>query len=129
MLDLNLPNAIQAAAVAGAVGEGAATEFLAFLKLYRELPNVDQILIDPNSVEIPTAPNVLYALAGALAHKTTDTNFSRVAQFVERMVAADKGEFAVLTVRDAINRHPTIVHTQAFVKLATGELGSLISGN
>ncbi len=129
VLDLNLPNAIQAAAVAGAVGEGAATEFLAFLKLYRELPNVDQILIDPNSVEIPTAPNVLYALAGALAHKTTDTNFSRVAQFVERMVAADKGEFAVLTVRDAINRHPTIVHTQAFVKLATGELGSLISGN
>jgi hypothetical protein len=32
---------------AGAVGTGAATEFSAFLKTFRELPNIDAILMNP----------------------------------------------------------------------------------
>lgn len=129
ILELGLPATIQSQAIAGIVGDGAATEFLAFLRLYRELPNVDQILIDPDSVAIPENPATLYALAGALAHRTTETNFARVARFAERMIAEGRGEFSVLTIRDAMNRHPKIVQTTAFVKLATGELGQLISGS
>jgi len=128
LLDLGLPSSVQSTAIAGAVGEGAASEFLAFVKIYRELPSVDAILIDPDKGEIPTAPATLYALAGALAHRTTDQNFGRVARYIDRMVGAGRGEFGVLLVRDAIRRHPQITSTQAFVKLATGELGQLISG-
>lgn len=128
ILDLGLPQSIQAAAISGAVGEGAASEFLAFVRLYRELPSVDAIILDPDKGEIPTTPNVLYALSGALAHRTTEQNFGRVAKYIDRMVNAGRGEFGVLLVRDAIRRHPTITSTQAFVKLATGELGQLISG-
>lgn len=128
LVQLNLPQSIQASAIAGAIGEGAASEFLAFLRLYRELPSVDQILIDPDSVAIPESPAVLYALSGALAHRTTDQNFGRVARFIDRMVGAGRGEFGVLLVRDAIRRHPSITATQAFVKLTIGELGTLISG-
>jgi hypothetical protein len=129
LMDLGLPASVSNAAIAGAVGEGAATQFLAFLRLYRELPNVDQILIDPDSVDIPEQPATLYALSGALAHRATETNFGRVARFIDRMVQAGRGEFGVLLMRDAMTRTPKIVNTQAFVKLATGELGQLISGN
>jgi hypothetical protein len=129
ILKLGLSPTIQSAAIAGAVGEGAAVEFLAFLRLYQELPSVDAILLDPDSTAIPENPATLYALAGALAHRTTEANFGRVARFADRMVQAGRGEFAVLTVRDAMNRTPKIVNTQAFVKLATGELGQLISGS
>jgi hypothetical protein len=129
ILKLGLSPTIQSSAIAGAVGEGAAVEFLAFLRLYQELPSVDAILLDPDSTAIPENPATLYALAGALAHRTTEANFGRVARFADRMVQAGRGEFAVLTVRDAMNRQPKIVNTQAFVKLATGELGQLISGS
>jgi hypothetical protein len=129
ILKLGLSPTIQSSAIAGAVGEGAAVEFLAFLRLYQELPSVDAILLDPDSTDIPENPATLYALAGALAHRTTEANFGRVARFADRMVQAGRGEFAVLTVRDAMNRTPKIVNTQAFVKLATGELGQLISGS
>lgn len=128
IMAMHLPPAIQHGAICGAVGEGAATEFTAFLKMCASLPNIDAILIDANSVKVPTEPSVLYALAGALAHRTTVDNFGRVAAFVERMVDAGSGEFGVLTIRDAMQRQPGITETQAFVKLATGELGQLIGG-
>lgn len=128
ILSFDLPQSIRSAAIAGAVGEGAAVEFNAFLRLYSELPNVDQILINPDSVAVPEAPATLYALSSALAHRTTEQNFGRVARFVDRMVTSGHGEFGVLLVRDAMNRQPKIVQTTAFVKLATGELGELISG-
>lgn len=128
LLQLRLSPAVQAAAIAGAVGEGAAVEFLAFLRLYRELPNVDQILIDPDSVAVPTAPATLYALSGALAHRTTEQNFGRIARYADRMLQAGQGEFSVLLVRDAMKRTPAIVHTQAYVRLCTGDMGQLISG-
>jgi hypothetical protein len=125
---LGLSQSTLSAAITGAVGEGAATEFLAFLRLYQELPSVDAIVMAPDSVKIPSSPATIYALAGALANRATPANFDRIARFAERMATENHGEFAVLLVRDALQRTPKIAQTQAFVKLATGELGELVSG-
>lgn len=128
ILELKLPQNIQHQAICGAVGEGAGTEVSAFFKIWMELPNIDEMLKNPEKAKIPTEPAVLYALAGALAHKTTALNFGSVAIIVQKMMKAQQGEFGVLTVRDASKRHPEIANTTAFAKLATGELGQLISG-
>jgi hypothetical protein len=128
ILAMHMPHGVQHAAIAGAVGEGAAVEFSAFLRMYQELPNVDQILVDPTSVAVPSKPAVLYALSTALASKVTDKNFDKIATYGQRMLDAGRGEFAVLLIRDAITREKTVTQTPAFVKLATGELGDLISG-
>lgn len=129
ILALGLPNGIRHAMIAGAIGEGTAVELSAFLRLYAELPSIDQILIDPMSVKLPDSPSTLYAVSSALAHRATQGNFARIAQFVGRLVDAGKGEFGVLIVRDAMQRDATITQTTAFVKLATGDLGNLINGN
>lgn len=128
ILRLGLPSHVEYAAIAGAIGEGAATEFTSFLRLYAELPNVDQILIDPTTARVPSNPGVLYALSGALAHRTTVQNFGRVAQYITRMLDEGHGEFSVLALRDAQQRQPGITQTQAYVRLVTGELGTLING-
>lgn len=129
ILGLGLSAGIQHAAIAGAVGEGAAVQFSAFLRMYAELPSIDQILIDPKSVKIPDQPATLYAVATAVAHRTTDANFGRVAQFVQRLVDDTKGEFGVLLLRDVMQRCPSVTQTTAFVRLATGDLGALINGS
>ena len=54
------------AIVAGCVGDGPAAEFLGFLRLYRELPDLDGVLKSPDSSPVPREPAVLYALVGAL---------------------------------------------------------------
>ena len=45
--------AIEHEVIAGAVGTGAATEFSAFLRMFRELPNIDAILLNPLKEPVP----------------------------------------------------------------------------
>lgn len=100
---------------AGAVGAGAATEFSAFLKTFRELPNIDAILLNPLKEPVPENAAAQYAVASALAHYATDTNFDRICAYLGRMPT----EFTVLCVRDASFRQPAVQHTPAFTKWAT----------
>jgi hypothetical protein len=99
---------------AGTVGSGAATEFSGFLKTFRQLPNIDAILMNPRQEPVPTDPSAQYAVAAALAQCASDTNFDRVCTYLERMPT----EFSVLCVRDASLRAPDVKHTAAYTKWA-----------
>ena len=99
---------------AGAVGEGPAAEFCGFLKIYRNLPNLDLILADPKNADIPSDPIVCYALSGALAARANPKNFSTIIDYVSRL----PGEFAVLSVVTAAKRDTAIATTAAFTKWA-----------
>ena len=96
----------------GAVGEGAAAEFLGFLRIFRKLPNPDNILLNPKSSDVPTDPATLYALSGALAERASDSNFERVCQYSDRMPP----EFSVLTISYACRKKPELANTQAFTQ-------------
>src|SRR6266481_2451715 len=100
--------------IAGAVGTGAATEFSAFLKMFRELPNIDAILLNPRTELVPTEAAAQYAVASALAHCASDTNFDQVHTYLKRMPT----EFSVLCVRDATVRTPEIRHTPTYTAWA-----------
>jgi len=98
----------------GAVGEGAAAEFVGFMKIYRKLPNPDAILLNPTTADVPTDPATLYALSGALAERATENNFDRVVTYTERMPP----EFSVLAISYASRKNPDLTSTQAFTKWA-----------
>ena len=126
---MNLPPELEAQAFAGAVGEGAATEYIAFRQMARSLVNLDAILLDPSKAKIPTQPSELYAVAVGLAARANDQNFARIVTYAQRLYSeADHGEFAVLMVRDSIRRDEKIAYTDAFIRMQSGPLGQLISG-
>jgi hypothetical protein len=56
MLNKQLPHTLEYAMIAGAAGEGFATEFKAFLEIFRQLPNPDMIVLSPDKVEVPEDP-------------------------------------------------------------------------
>jgi hypothetical protein len=125
LLKLELSHGIEAAAYAGAVGEGAAMEFIGFLNMFRSLPvSPDRVLLDPEGVPVPKEPSHLYALSSALASKATENNFGRILTFAKRMPQ----EFAVLTVRDCHRRNPEVTMSPEFAKFTASKLGRLISG-
>lgn len=87
----------------GCVGKGPASEFLAFVQIYRELPALEAILANPKGHAVPTAPSVLYALCGALLEKVKGIMAggkqdltSEYTDFVLRM----PDEFAMMAMRD-----------------------------
>ena len=67
--------------------------------------------MNPAKADVPSDPAVLYALTGALAHRTTKDNFDRVYEYIDRLAP----EFGVMCVSDAIKLHPEIKTTKAFV--------------
>lgn len=94
----------------GIVGEGAAAEFMGYLKYYRDLPNLDALLMNPGAAKVPEEPATLYALATGLATKATQDNMERVVKYALRLPA----EFQVLLMKDAITRDNELTQTKAF---------------
>jgi hypothetical protein len=114
ILDDGNTQEIERAMIGGAVGEGAGAEFAGFLKIYRNLPNPDAVLMNPKTAEIPTDPATLYALCGALSVRASEANFDRMIQYCSRM----KPEFQVLAIRDSVKRTPELTQMQAFTQWA-----------
>lgn len=114
-LSAGIPHEIEYESISGTIGEGAAAEFLSFLKIFRNLPNPDAVIMDPQNAAVPTDPATLYALCGALTHRATDNNCHRIVQFADRLQA----EFSVMLVRDIIKKVPEAQSGEAFIQWAT----------
>ncbi len=100
--------------VKGTVGQLAAAEFIGYLKVWRELPDVREILAAPLQASVPSEPAALYALCEALATLADDKTIEALAAYSLRLPA----EFGVLLMRDAIMRQPELASSKAFAAWA-----------
>lgn len=108
--------------LAGVVGQGAAAEIIGFLKIFRSLPDPDEILRSPATADAPDDPATLYAICGTLAARATKKNFGRVLKYAARLPV----EFSVLLVRDAVNRDRSLVETRPFIEWTTANADVLL---
>lgn len=123
-LQMGLDPELEFAAIAGAVGEGAAVELHAFLKLLRSnLPNPDAIILDPDNAVIPDRPDILWAVVTALAKRASTTNCGRIFRYAERLYESGHGEFATLMVKDIKDIHPEVLHTPEWTALCLTSFG------
>ena len=71
-------------------------------------------MMNPSKAEVPSAPEVKYALLGAIAHRVNKDNFDRVYEFIDKFPP----EFQVMCVSDAMKLCPEIKETKAFTTWA-----------
>lgn len=128
LVDLELPASVQMSAYAGAVGEGAACEFLAFQQMFAALVSADDILLDAHGSPIPTKLSELYAVATAVAHRSSAATIGRILIYADRMLSGGNGEFAVLMVRDAVRKCKSVTATGEYIRAMSGPLGKMIIG-
>lgn len=114
IVDRNPPADLELPLYQGTVSDGQAAEFLGFMRIYRDAPSVDVILMDPKRAPVPTEPSALYAVSAALGHRATDSNIGRIVQYLDRLPQ----EYSVLTIRDATIRDKAIYSTEPVVKWA-----------
>ncbi|MBQ7457502.1 MAG: AAA family ATPase [Desulfovibrio sp.] len=114
ILDANPSPDIIAELATGTIGPGASAEFLGFLTLWRELPDVPHILAHPDTASVPEEPAALYALAEALAQATSPATMDALVCYAQRLPV----EFGVLLLRDACQKDPSLVSNPAFIAWA-----------
>jgi hypothetical protein len=84
------PESLLLPVVGGCIGEGPAAEYLAFRRLYTQLPDPSVVLSNPSGMTVPTDPAVLYALVGALVERAktaSDGQINALGTFAGRMSA------------------------------------------
>lgn len=108
----NLPKELEFEVFKGAAGEAFAAEYIAFLKIFRSLPDIDSIILNPKGAKVSNEPAILAALAQALAHKMSDQNIESICTYLDRLPA----EISVVCMKDAITRKRDLTQTKAYVK-------------
>ena len=110
MMNAGLPQNSEYEMISGAAGEAFAVEFLSFLKIYRDLPDIEKLISDPMGTDVPDEPSTLFAVCGALSAKANKKNISSIIEYTDRL----PGEFQVLLIKDAIKRNKTLTNTKEF---------------
>ena len=115
LMSLDLPVELEFEAYQGASGKDFCTEFLAFIKIYRELPNPDMIIMNPDTAEIPARNDVTWALCGALARKANDQTWASIMKYAARLSAM----YSVLLVQMSTKLNPGLINTRQYIQWAT----------
>jgi hypothetical protein len=114
-IDTNLPASLYFQECAGSVGDGRASEYVSFRKVYANLVSLEDVVMNPKGVKVPTDLSALYATVGSCAHGTTKGNVERIGEFMERLPS----DFSTMYWMDARKKTPEIKGTKAFIKWAT----------
>lgn len=109
---------------AGAIGDGHATQFRAFLNVYRHAPTPDVILLNPDTTPIPDNTSLLHAVVSALAAACNKQTFDRAFRYIARLPQ----EFGVFCIKDAQRRNEDVVESPAWMTYVNSPLGKLVMG-
>ena len=113
----NLDAGVERALFRGAVGEAAAVEFTAFLKVWRELPHPKAVLDDPGNADIPKNASALMALCGSLYRMATDVNLDAIVTYATRL----RREVGESLVGACVRREPALQRSPAFIRWAAAK--------
>jgi len=114
ILNSGLNNGLLEQAIFGTVGEPCGVEFVGWLRVHKSIPSPDLILMDPHQAPVPEQPDVMCALAGALAARATENTFDSIVAYSNRIPE----EYAMLMIKDATTKDSSLTQTRAFAKWA-----------
>jgi hypothetical protein len=109
--DRRLNPEIKEAAMIGAIGEGPAVQFLAFVDVWQNLPDIDKIKAHPESYPVPEELSIKYATAMLVSEKMTLGTVDALHVYLKRFSA----EFIVMAWQLAVARDPTLFDSDAYL--------------
>lgn len=86
--------------IATMIGEGVAREFITYIKLYKEIPTFDQIMKDPEGVEISPNLGTQWAVMSMVCTEVSDKTSKQAETFLTRLGM----ELQVCAMRELLNR-------------------------
>jgi MoxR-like ATPase len=107
---VNAPEDVRRDLIAAHVGDDVASEIDGFIRLYHSLGSLEDILIHPDTAQVPVEPSQRYAVCTGLARMATRANFSKIMIYNNRL----DGEGQAVLMHDATMREPKLKETAAY---------------
>jgi hypothetical protein len=107
--------------ITGTVGMGAGNEFFNYLDVYHLLPDISQIIADPNKAKLPSEPSAKYAVSTMLGDHVTMGNCEKLIAYASRMSA----DFKLVAYQGMAHKEPKIKTTDAGAQMIA-ELAELL---
>jgi len=112
--------------MAGTVGEGAAAEFVGFVRMFETLPDTDDIIADPDNAPLEANPSVLYAISTALSAAADKTNLAAIVKYFNRVADMGRPEFGVRAMHEIKRRDECLCKTTAYIGWANKSHSALV---
>lgn len=115
--------------LAGAIGEGVASEFVSFRSLYHKVPDVDSLLRGAHTFDASIYKlDELYAILTMVAARAKDAQLPAVAKLAERLTEQERVEMAMMLMNDLFKRRGTQLLKVKEVKqlLTDSKLGHML---
>lgn len=90
------------------IGEATTVELVAFRQTWLELPDIAQVLADPNSQPVPQESSVRYAVCGALASRVDASTVGAAMAFINR-IPNQAAAYETLFVTEVFGRNPDVL--------------------
>lgn len=98
-------------ALAGAVSEGVAREFVTYCDVYSHIPTYQQIIANPLSISMSDEPSMLAAIAGMIGSSMTVADLPKIMRYINRLPI----EFQVFALRDGCKRNPAMLREKELI--------------
>lgn len=108
----------------GSVGEAAASEYAAFLRTAKEMPDPESVVKNPKKAPIPEKPDVLYAFLGAVEALVNKTTAPKIIEYSNRLTP----EMQTVLMIGCYRRFKSIVAVKGFTEWAVKNAELLSSG-
>jgi hypothetical protein len=96
----------------GIVGADHAADFVSFIRVYDDLPNIEEIAAQPNNAHVPTEMSAVYATVGMCAAEADLGNFANIMTYAARLPK----EYEVMTILDSTKQKPALCKTATYNK-------------
>jgi hypothetical protein len=94
----------------GCVGNATAVELAGHIKIHRELPDIDLLLMHPEQYQPTRDPSINWALCAALIYKANLKNLDSIFKIADKM----SPEFSVYLISDIAKTKPETIKTKSF---------------
>lgn len=94
--------------LSGAIGEGAAREFIGFTRVFQDLPTIQDIINNPHSAKVPLTADCQWAVTGLVGSNMSAATSKAIITYISRLPT----EFTVLTMQDALRRNPSLINDE-----------------
>jgi len=108
MQKLDLPDPLRLEVFSGAVGEGFATQYVAFLRMFGQIPDLDTIIEKPDTTMVPDKLDILYTLMLGLSNRMDKDNIGAIVRYLKRVPE----ELQFVCVKNAADRDTSLYQTE-----------------